>query len=306
MINKKIILLTFILISFLLNINIINNSVLDATYLFFNNIFVSIFPFIILCDILIYYDYHIFLSKTIGKILSFIFNINENSVIVFILSILTSQPSNSIYIKNLLDKNIINENTANKIITFTYFPSIAFVVGSIGIKLYDNIYVGIILLITNYIYNICIGLYLRNKNSIINIYNDINEKKDSFFIMLKKSIINSFNTCLIILGNIILFSIIINIFNNYIHINPIINSILTGVLELTNGLNNISILNIPLSYKIVLSSFILNFSGLSIIFQSRSILNNYKINIKKIIIIKLLFSLLISIILFIVFQLNIS
>jgi hypothetical protein len=76
MINKKQILLSILLLLFLLNLDIVIKSVFDSSYLFFNNIFITIFPFIILSDILIYFDYHIFISNTIGKILSKIFNIN--------------------------------------------------------------------------------------------------------------------------------------------------------------------------------------------------------------------------------------
>ena len=112
--------------------------------------------------------------------------------------------------------------------------------------------------------------------------------------MLKESILKSFNTCFIILGNIIIFTIIINILNSYININPVISSVFNGLLEMTSGIKSISMLNISLKYKIILTSFILNFSGLSIIFQSRSILSDYKINIKKILIVKLVFSILVA------------
>ena len=77
--NIKFIILTIILVIFILNINIVINSTKDASYIFFNKIFISIFPFIILSDILIYYNYHIFLKKVFGKIISKLFNVDENS-----------------------------------------------------------------------------------------------------------------------------------------------------------------------------------------------------------------------------------
>ena len=130
--------LTLILIIFLINIDIVISSTKSASIIFFNKVFISIFPFIILSDILIYFNYHIFLKNTIGKIISKIFNIDSNSTIVFILSILTSQPANAVYIKDLLDNNIIDINEANKILCFTYFPSISFVIATIGLSLYKS------------------------------------------------------------------------------------------------------------------------------------------------------------------------
>lgn len=295
---KKYILLTFILIIFLLNINIVLSSVTDASVIFYTKIFVSVFPFIILSNILIYFNYHLFLNKIFKKPLNKLFNISSSSII-FILSILSSMPSNSIYTKNLLDNKLININEANKILTFTYFPSISFMIGTVGYKMFNNIKIGIIILLSNYIYNILIGIYLRKDKINFTLENKNSINKTSFFDMLTNTILNAFKTCAIILGNLIIFIIIINILNKYLNINNTLLSILSGLLELTTGSNMLSLLDININLKIALTSLIINFSGLSILFQSKSILNDYNINIKRILIIKLIFSIIISILLYI-------
>lgn len=295
---KKYILLTFILIIFLLNINIVLSSVTDASVIFYTKIFVSVFPFIILSNILIYFNYHLFLNKIFKKPLNKLFNISSSSII-FILSILSSMPSNSIYTKNLLDNKLININEANKILTFTYFPSISFMIGTVGYKMFNNIKIGIIILLSNYIYNILIGIYLRKDKINFTLENKNSINKTSFFDMLTNTILSAFKTCAIILGNLIIFIIIINILNKYLNINNTLLSILSGLLELTTGSNMLSLLDININLKIALTSLIINFSGLSILFQSKSILNDYNINIKRILIIKLIFSIIISILLYI-------
>lgn len=296
--HKKYILLTFILIIFLLNINIVLSSVTDASVIFYTKIFVSVFPFIILSNILIYFNYHLFLNKIFKKPLNKLFNISSSSII-FILSILSSMPSNSIYTKNLLDNKLINTTEANKILAFTYFPSISFMIGTVGYKMFNNIKIGIILLLSNYIYNILIGIYLRKDKINFTLENENSINKTSFFDMLTNTILNAFKTCAIILGNLIIFIIIINILNKYLNINNTLLSILSGLLELTTGSNMLSLLDININLKIALTSLIINFSGLSILFQSKSILNDYNINIKRILIIKLIFSIIISILLYI-------
>ncbi len=296
--HKKYILLTFILIIFLLNINIVLSSVTEASVIFYTKIFVSVFPFIILSNILIYFNYHLFLNKIFKKPLNKLFNISSSSII-FILSILSSMPSNSIYTKNLLDNKLINTTEANKILTFTYFPSISFMIGTVGYKMFNNIKIGIILLLSNYIYNILIGIYLRKDKINFTLENENSINKTSFFDMLTNTILNAFKTCAIILGNLIIFIIIINILNKYLNINNTLLSILSGLLELTTGSDMLSLLDININLKIALTSLIINFSGLSILFQSKSILNDYNINIKRILIIKLIFSIIISILLYI-------
>ena len=284
--NKcKYIILTIILILFIINIDIVINSTKEASILFFNKVFISIFPFIILSEILIYYDYHIFLNKIFGNFLSKLFNIDKNSTIVFILSMLTSSPSNSIFIKDMLDNNLIDIKTANKIICYTYFPSISFVMG-ISLSIFKNLKIGLILWLNVLLNNIIIGLYLRKEKIIIN--NNIKPlKKDNPITILKESIIKGINTSTIILGNLIIFTILINIIDKYINCN------ITLLLELTSSIIKISNMNITNEIKLLLIQFMLCFSSISIILQSITILNKYKFNIKKILIIKLVFSLLI-------------
>lgn len=291
----KPIFLTLTIIIFLFNLDIVINSTLSASYLFITKVFVSIFPFIILSDILFYFNYDLFLKKIFGNIISKLFNVSKSTSIIYILSILTSHPTNSVYIKEMLDRKEIDENDINKILLTTYFPSIAFVIGTIGIGIYHSIKTGVFLYLTILIKNILIGIFLRGKNLCKEVPS-IKKNKITLQETISKSIIKGINTSYIILGNIIIFTIIVNLLNNYLNINSTLLSLISGMLEMTSGIFMISNLNINLSQKILLTSFILNFSGLSIIFQTTSILNKYKINIKKILIIKLIFSIMILLI----------
>ena len=79
----KYIILTLILIIFILNIKIVINSTYEASLLFFKKVFITIFPFVILCDFLIYFNYHIFIKGIFGKIINKIFNIFKTNNIDF-------------------------------------------------------------------------------------------------------------------------------------------------------------------------------------------------------------------------------
>lgn len=281
--------LTLLILFLVYNIDLVLESTKSASILFFEKVFICTFPFIILSDILIYFDYHIFLKNTIGKIFSKLFNIDPNTSIVIILSLLTSLPANSIYIKNMLDNKLIDINEANKLLTFTYFPSISFVFGVVGFSLYNDLKIGLLLYLNCLIYNFLIGIYLRKDK--FNYINKTNiENKSSFMNTIKNSIVKAISSCSLILGNLIIFIVIINLLNKYITFNEVLTTFVGGLLELTSGVINIYNLDISLVMKLLLTSFILNFSSLSIIFQSVSILDGYKINIKKILIIKLIFS----------------
>ena len=87
--------------------------------------------------------------------------------------------------------------------------------------------------------------------------------------------------------------IITSIIKNHFNLDPVITSILCGVFEITRGIVEVSSLA-SFELKLTITLFILLFGSLSIIFQSISILSDYKINIKRILIIKLVFSLITS------------
>lgn len=268
------------------------SSVRDASILFFNKIFISTFPFMILSDILFYFDYHIFLVNSfLGEIISKLFRLSYAETTVFIFSIFTSQPNNAVYIKKLLDEDIIDIKTANELLIFTYFPSISFVIGTVGILMLNSVKIGLFLYLNALFNNILICMFLKRKK----INNDylFNIEKDSFINTLKNSIIKVFNNSFIILGNLIIFTIIINIISEFVNNNFFL-ILISSLLEVTTSLNNIFVSELSMFFKIILSSFSINFSGLSILFQSFSILGNYKLDIKKILIIKLIFSLISS------------
>ena len=160
----KNIFLSLLLIFFISNINILIKSTKYASNLFFNKIFISIFPFIILIDILIYYDYHLFLEKIFGNFISKLFNVPKNITMMIILSIFLPSPSNALILKDMLDNKSINEDLTSNIMTFTFTNSIPFVIGSIGIYLYNSLKIGIILYMFMILNNILIGIFVRKNN----------------------------------------------------------------------------------------------------------------------------------------------
>lgn len=124
--------------------------------------------------------------------------------------------------------------------------------------------------------------------------------------LLANSIMNSVNTLIMIGGFVIIFSVIISIFNSsgllntlstilspifkYIGLNTeYIQPIFSGLFELTNGLNQIVNINTKsISITITITAFLLGFGGLSILLQVLSITSKSDISIKPYIIGKLL------------------
>lgn len=263
---------------------IIVTSVLSSINLFNNSIFPSIFPIMIISDYILSTNIINILTNTLGLIFSKIFNLSKISIYPFIMSIISGTPSNSKYIKDLLNNNYITKEEAIKLlcICINYNPLLI-----ISLTNYLKLKDSIIILILNIICNILVGLINRNYK-ITKKNNNYNEQNFNII----NSINNTINTLINILGIITLFNIITNIL-------PIKHPLITGILELTNGLNLINSITSTYKRKIIYTSILLSFSGLSIITQIKSILNdtlNYSIFYKSRIIHLILILILVNII----------
>lgn len=284
---------TLLTIVFFLHANILYYSVMDSFNLFFDKIYLTLFPFLILGNILISYNIPLYFGLVFGKLFSKIFKINNHSVFLIFLSLITGFPTGSVYINKFLENKYINEEETIKLLSISYFPSPMFVISTIGVFLLKNKILGIIILISLYITNFILGLLIRNKYKIEFIDKKEIFNKTNFGTILKESITTSFNTLFLILGNITIFMIISNLIFHYFNLNEISDAFISGILEMTNGVKKINDLYISEFLKVILITFTLSFSGLSIHSQVLSILN--KNSIYKKVFINRIFASLISI-----------
>lgn len=282
-------LFTYLVIIFISNSSLVINSVNYSLKIFINTLLPSLFPFFILSDILNNYNYLYYLSK--------IFKFKYSNIII--MSLFSGLPSNAKYVSMLLQDNAIRIKDANVILSFTFFPNPMFVITSIGFLMYDDTIIGLKMLFIVYLSNLLIYLFNYRKLDNIKINNKIKPKP--FFSLLKFSILNSIETLFVILGTIIVFNILNNIFNEYLIQNELISSIINCILEMTSGITKIFTLNISDNLKCIITTVTLTFSSLSILFQAFSILEDYHINKSIIIknkIILVLVSLILSLLIF--------
>lgn len=299
--SKKniIIILFFIIIEIIILVNpsLLIYSVKEGMDLFINKLFISMFPFFVLNEILLEYNLAYYISSLKNNLISKIFSISNHSTSIIILSLLSGHPSNAKYIKDFLDKKLISEKEATKLLIITFFPSPVFVITIVGYLMFNSLLIGFIILLIIYFYNFLLAIFIKNKIKICKYNVSLKIKyNNNFSTILKKSIINSFNTLLIILGNIIIFILLLNIINEYINLNPIIDSIFTSFIELTNGIKKISNLDTNFSLKFSLIIFSFLFSGASIHSQVSSILSDYFINYKLVFLYRFISSIIFTLI----------
>lgn len=67
-----------------------------------------------------------------------------------------------------------------------------------------------------------------------------------------------------------------------------IKGLIIGIFEISNGINNIANLNISLTYRLVMISFILSFSSLMVLMQIYSFVSKAKVKFKEMVVYKLI------------------
>lgn len=254
------------------NSKLIISSTIDIFEIWKQSIFPSLFPFFIISDLLINYNFIELVSFILGPILSKLFKINKNSCFIIIMSMISGFPSSAKYIKELYTQNKITKDEANKIILFTHFSNPLFIFGTIGLFLSKR--ECIIIFISHYITNFIIGLIFRNYNKNENNSDYKRTNNLPFGELITNSLLKNIDTLLLILGVMIFFSVIIAFINSIINI-PFITK---PILELANGINYIKCLNISNDLKVIFLTGILSFGGLSVHLQNFSILSDLKLN----------------------------
>lgn len=229
----------------------------------------TMFASILFSQILINIEFDKYIPNFIKNGFKKIFNINDNDVIVFFLSILSGYPNNA--------KLLLNNKNLNNIVHFTNFVNPIFLICTVGGIYLKNIKFSLLILVSHYISNVIMGILLRNNNT--SEYTSKNSNNKNFLNIYSSSLKSTVSTLSTIFSNILFFSIILSLFNN-------ISNFSYGLIEFSTGIYKISLSNSSLFIKGLLISIIITFGSLSMHMQILSI--NDKIKYIKYIIFRIL------------------
>lgn len=315
----KQLILPFILIMFTGCLVVFSNSNLSAAksglVLWANSIVPSLFPFFVAAELLSHTNLTYYLGRILNRFMKPIFNVRGEGSFAFIMGIISGYPIGAKIAANFRENNICSKEECERLLSFTNNSGPLFIIGTVGVSMFGNSTIGFLLLITHLLASITVGIVFRfwkynvkyssSNSSSYKISNE-NISLSNLGGIIGNSISSSINTILLIGGFVVLFSVIISILQtsqlldvlsncikplfNLLNIpSEFTNGFISGILELTNGLNIIS--NIPskkLSINIIVASFLLGLGGISILLQVWSTIAKTDLSIKPYILGKLL------------------
>ena len=315
-INLKKYLFTFISILFIITLLVFseNNSIASSTGLniFINNVFPSLFPFLVATEILYNSNFIHIIEKYTKNILQKLFNVPPKSAIVIILGFISGYPIGAKLIANLKKDKYLTTAEAERLLSFTNNSSPIFIISAIGISIFGNKTIGIVLLFIQILSSILVGIIFRfwkynDKEYIDYSYLSLNEDTNLKVVpntveIFINSIKNAVFTTLQIGGFVIIFSVILSILKSTGILNVLAYllsfigipesyslALIYGLFEISNGMNLIkNIIAYNNIVSLIVSSFILGFGGISILFQIYSLIYKEHISVKPYICGKLL------------------
>lgn len=284
-----------------------------------NNVIPSLFPFFIATELLGFTNIIPKIGKLLNPIMRPIFNVPGCGAYAMLMGIISGYPIGAKIVTNFRENGMCSKEECERLLAFTNNSGPLFIIGTVGISLFYNSLIGVLLFITHFLACLTVGFIFRfwknsksNKTQGISSYHSsaYNSKSVSFSNLgevLSKAISSATNTILMIGGFVVLFSVVLSILENSNFINiissalePIFNifginnsgfisGFISGIIELTNGVQKISVIPCKeISTNILLCSALLGFGGISILLQVFSIISKTDISIKPYIIGKIL------------------
>lgn len=228
-------------------------------------------------------------------------------------------------VSGLRESNSCTKTEGERLLAFTNTSGPLFIIGSVGVGMFNDSKIGFLLLLTHFISSIIVGIFFRFYRSNEKIIPQNSYKansKGTFKLSMLGNIMgnaikNSISTLLVICGYMIFFSVLANIlmmtkistcFSNLISV--ILNllsfptdaslPLFNGILEVTGGISELSKMNIVTPESLSIVAFILGFGGLSICMQVSSIISHTDLSLAPYLIGKILQGFIASILTFII------
>lgn len=250
----------------------------------------SLFPFFVCSGLLIYSGFTEILSRMFTPVMLPLFRINGSGAAAFVLGIISGYPLGAVTACSLYENNYLSKTEAERLLSFCNNSGPLFILGAIGVSLYGNPLIGWVLYLSHLLAAVSVGIIFRfyGKNDFIAPPSKLTQPNrqigEIFSIVLQSSISGILTVC----GAIIFFSAAANLLINLICAHIPYADLFAGLIEFTTGIVNISDTDFPLAAKLIMSSFVVGFAGLSVHFQVMGIVAKYKLSLKPYIIGKLL------------------
>lgn len=278
------------------------------------NVVPSLFPFFVITNLLSQTKVVSIIGKLLDRLMRPLFNVPGIGGFAFVMGLISGYPVGAKVVSDFRNQQLVTKDEGERLLAFTNNSGPLFIISSIGISLFGDTKTGILLLCTHILACITVGIILGKfsrksdiafRSTMIHKKNELNHHPINNITfknlgdVLANSINNSISTILLIGGFVVIFSVIISILNKTHTLDLLSNllkpllqifnidasfakPLLSGIIELTNGVKQVSSIHIKaISQNVILCAFLLGFGGFSVLLQVFSIVSKTDLSMKK-------------------------
>lgn len=211
------------------------------------------------------------------------FGLPEISLRAFICGNVGGFPIGAKITADLYREGSIDKTSAQRLVALSSNPSIAFIMGGVGLGMFESFKIGAVLVSAVYLSSLICGVILKPKFIFSNISTNNTEQNYSFINSVKSAGVNSIG----IISFITLFSVIVGLIKKHVK-NASVLYLITAFLEVTNSVELFSSSSInSLLVKVSCCAFSLGFGGICVMTQASAFAANEHLSMKPYILIKL-------------------
>ncbi len=281
----------FIICLFVMKPGIVSEGVFNGLKIWVNNMIPYLLPMSILSNILLQYNFLYRLSDKLSFLSNKIFK-SKYAFIPYFISFVVGYPSGAMTVNTMASYNRIDAAEANALLVFTNNCSFQFMAGAVSFSMLGDLSLAKYIALPHLLSALLIGMLIKKGRSSTAFMKDKKQKYISFYDAFNSSIYKSIASILSIGGVIVIFSVFSNFFDNLLisiskylslsnRLSDIIHSVSVGILEISNGCSLAASSVLPLDVKLIIINFLISFSGISVIFQTVAVANDFDFNISS-------------------------
>lgn len=276
----------------------------DGLLLWFNVVLPSLLPFMICADLMNTLGITRWFERFFRPIMYPLFRLPGSTAFAWFIGMFSGYPVGAKVTVDLLQNGEITKKEAQNLLSFCNNSGPLFILSAVSVGIFKHTELGIPLLLIHYFSSFITGLiycrfhptqnsYMKNKHDT-RVHAHHTYQKN----ILGNSIQRSLETIVQIGGFIIFFSVVMEFIeicnleelmmvtlqplSHFLHLsNEFFAHILIGAIEITNGIQLLCSLQIPISHQMVGISFLIAWSGLSIHAQTISVLGQCEIKVNS-------------------------
>ena len=136
-------------------------AVKDGLNLWVNSVVPSLFPFFVATELLMHTNITHYFGLLFKNIMKPLFNVDGKCSFVFLMGIISGYPVGAKIACEFREQNICSKVECERLLSFTNNSGPLFIIGSVGIAMFGNVKIGILLLVIHLLACITVGILFR-------------------------------------------------------------------------------------------------------------------------------------------------